>query len=164
MSESGGDDWGTIFTQAQKVATRAVFMLGNVYVSSILKHLWIAQCILQKLYHLLGVGVVELCNLNQISKYFIIQSLEIGASVNVELTKTASTRKFSTCENFRLVYRHQHVRTCNRAFDAWYWHSSIAEFASFFSVMSHWDVSCMSTGDTSTSGTPVCVHTQLYYT
>jgi hypothetical protein len=34
MSESGGDDWGTILTQAQKVATLAVFMLGNGYVSS----------------------------------------------------------------------------------------------------------------------------------
>jgi hypothetical protein len=34
MSESGGDDWGTILTQTQKVATLAVFMLGNGYVSS----------------------------------------------------------------------------------------------------------------------------------
>jgi hypothetical protein len=31
----------------------------------------------------------------------------------------------------------------------------------FFPFMSHWDVSCMSTaGDTSTSGTPLCVHTR----
>jgi hypothetical protein len=39
--------------------------------------------------------------------------------------------------------------------------TSTGEFVSFFPFMSHWDVSCMSTaGDTSTSGTPLCVHTQ----